>query len=301
MKPLVGGTWSNGANYRVAVGKNETKSVTIYPFFYSKRGSYSYLRNACSQSLDNCRSLVIYTPPSYQENPLRPSYPTLFMHDGQNLFNGSTAFGGQPWDCQDTIDTQVLSGQMEEIIVVGVDNTPDRINELTYSYDPTEQAGGKGDIYLDFIENVVFPMVKSKYRVTSDQKQRGILGSSLGGLISCYAGWTRPSVYSRTGCMSSSFWWNSQDFDTTILVKNPRPDAKWQSVFYLDSGDQGPLQDDLVQTQTVLSHMQTLGFTLNSNLFYYLDHGASHNEYWWGRRFWAPMQALFPSSTLIPA
>ena len=30
-----------------------------------------------------------------------------------------------------------------------------------------------------------------------DQENMGVLGSSLGGLISCYAGWTRSSVYSK--------------------------------------------------------------------------------------------------------
>ncbi len=70
------------------------------------------------------------------------------MHDGQNLvrnitsvreitvivqFNASTAFGGQPWYCQDTIDLLVNEGSIDEIVIIGVDNTPDRIDELTYS------------------------------------------------------------------------------------------------------------------------------------------------------------------------
>ncbi|RYE84066.1 MAG: hypothetical protein EOO65_02880, partial [Methanosarcinales archaeon] len=45
----------------------------------------------------------------------------------------------------------------------------------------------------------------------------GMLGSSLGGLLSCYAGWTRPDTYGFAGCMSSSFWWNNQDFNNTII------------------------------------------------------------------------------------
>lgn len=37
-------------------------------------------------------------------------------------------------------------------MVVGLYNTQDRMNEYTYSYDPSEGFGGKGDKYLDFIE-----------------------------------------------------------------------------------------------------------------------------------------------------
>ena len=45
----------------------------------------------------------------------------------------------------------------------------------------------------------------------------GILGSSLGGLVSCFAGWTRPHVYTSVGCMSTSFWWNDEDFNNVVM------------------------------------------------------------------------------------
>ncbi len=79
------------------------------------------------------------------------------------------------------------------------------MNEYTYSRDPSEGFGGKGDLYLDFIEATLLPMIREELRVTLGDGL-GIMGSSLGGLISCYAGWTRG--YPRVGCMSSSFWWN---------------------------------------------------------------------------------------------
>jgi hypothetical protein len=49
------------------------------------------------------------------------------------------------------------------------------------------------------------------------------------------AAWTRPSVFGKAGCMSSSFWWNERDFDQVILMDYPAPPAG--EVFYLDSGD----------------------------------------------------------------
>ncbi len=111
------------------------------------------------------------------------------MHDGQNLFNASTSFGGIAWNCQNTVDALVYQGQMDEIIIVGVDNTgADRTDEYTYSKDPTVGAGGKGDIYLNFLEETVLPLVNGSLRVNAQLGKIGILGSSLGGLISCYAG-----------------------------------------------------------------------------------------------------------------
>jgi predicted alpha/beta superfamily hydrolase len=97
----------------------------------------------------------------------------------------------------------------------------------SYSVDPTVGDGGGADHYLDFLHDTVLPIVTARYRVDSaDSSDRwSILGSSLGnktdvfclctlnlvhpgGLVSCYAGWTRPDVWGYAGCMSSSFWWN---------------------------------------------------------------------------------------------
>merc|ERR1712137_1189985 len=192
-----------------------------------------------------------------------------------------------------TVNALVEAEAMREIIIVGVDNTLDRTTEYTYSYDKSVGAGGKGDQYLDFLEKTVLPYVQARYRITTERDRLGMMGSSLGGLISCYAGWTRSEVYSKVGCMSSSFWWNKQDFNNTILEKRPIPtDTK----FYLDSGSAGPGDDDEQQTITVRNHLESLGFQINSTIFYYLDKGGQHNETYWGRRFYIPMSYLYPPS-----
>lgn len=72
------------------------------------------------------------------------------MHDGQNLFeDAKSAFGA--WKIQNTLNEQIATGAIQEVIVVGVWNTNNRNNEYTYSYDKTEKFGGKGDLYLDFL------------------------------------------------------------------------------------------------------------------------------------------------------
>jgi len=213
------------------------------------------------------------------------------MHDGQNLFNLSTsAFGC--WYCQDTVDLYVTEGYMDEIIIVGVDNTDNRTNEYTYSYDSSVGAGGDGNVYLDFLVETVLPLIQDWYRVAplSNPQNIGILGSSLGGLISCYAGWTRSQIFGKAGCMSSSFWWNNEDFNNVILVKYDN--AEGLDV-YLDSGNSGPDNDDFNETLEVRNHFEELNYVINQTLFYYLDDGGQHNEYYWGRRFWVPMTYFY--------
>ena len=126
---------------------------------------------------------------------------------------------------------------------------------------------------------------------TLDNRAKGptvsIGGSSLGGLISAYAIHTRPTIYEKAVCMSSSFWWNNQDFQSNVL-KTPVSET-----VYIDSGDSGPSQDSVNDTLRVKAKYEALGYRLNSTLFYYLAKGGQHNEHSWGSRFHIPMQLLF--------
>ena len=153
------------------------------------------------------------------ENTLKVHKNVLVMHDGQNLFNTKTAFMGNAWMCQNSLDQSIVGGTTEEILVVAPYNTSERMDEYTYVQDP-EYGGGKGDLYLDFLESTIIPLAQSNFRVEISRDTLGILGSSLGGLISCYAGWTRSDVYGKVGCMSSSFWWDNQDFQTNLITKS---------------------------------------------------------------------------------
>jgi predicted alpha/beta superfamily hydrolase len=299
-----GNVWQVGPNVQlrlVSSAPNQSAwNFTSTPGFLAAQGRYEVAASLQSKALMNSRDLVVYLPPVALENPYA-RLPVLIMHDGQNVFNASTSFAGVSWSAADTIDTLIVDGAMEQIIVVGVYNTPDRIDEYTYVADPGEMAGGKGDLYLDFIEHRVFPWIEQNLPVRSLPLNRddvGMLGSSLGGLISCYAGYTRSSKYSRIGCMSSSFWWDDNNFNDTIVGSKPLPAS--DTVFYVDSGDQEqggckPPQncDDRLQSIDVRNHLASLGWVMNSTLFYFLQHGGVHNEASWAARFWVPMTSLY--------
>jgi predicted alpha/beta superfamily hydrolase len=213
------------------------------------------------------------------------------MHDGQNLFNNSQAAFGTAWLVQNTLNQLADEGKMREIIVVGIWNTADRINEYTYSYDPSEKTGGKGAKYLDFIEQELLPIVEGDWLKDRIRGSYGIAGSSLGGLISCYAAYTRPTKFAKAACMSSSFWWNNEDFNSKVISTQKLYSGLQ---LYLDSGDSGTSQDGKDQTVTVYQHFSKIGYKVNQTLFYYLDKGGQHSEAYWGKRFYIPMIALYP-------
>lgn len=91
--------------------------------------------------------------------------------------------------------------------------------------------------------------------------------------------------------MSSSFWWNNEDFDRQVLSSQKLiPGVQ----FYVDSGDSGASQDAKNQTLAVYQHLGKIGYKLNQTLFYYLDKGGQHSEAYWGKRFSIPLIDLYP-------
>lgn len=96
--------------------------------------------------------------------------------------------------------------------------------------------------------------------------------------------------------MSSSFWWNSEDFKNTILKTKPYDSS---TTLYLDSGDSGPSQDNKVSTDNARAALLAKGYVLNKNLYAYLDKGAQHSESYWGKRFWVPLTDLYGAAWIL--
>lgn len=299
MKVLVDDkVWMIGANHHADLTKSGSNAVTeIYPWFYTYTGTLKTISKVYSPELKNYRDIIYYLPPSYYENTLKTYQNVLVMHDGQNLFDPRTAYMGNAWMCQDALDTTIVGGTSDEVIIAGAYNTDDRINEYTYVYDPSEKAGGKGDLYLDWIESTLIPTTQQNFRVSITRDRLGILGSSLGGLISCYAGWTRSHVYGKVGCMSSSFWWDFNNFQNEIIPASV-PDEP-VPIIYMDSGSGSVGEIQCTEyTAQIYQMMKDDGFEENKEVFKYVDPGASHSETYWGPRFHIPIENLYPASTV---
>lgn len=292
-------TWMIGSNHHISISSAAGNGTDhMYPWFFTTKGTLTTINKVYSSELQNFRDVIFYLPPSYNENTLKSYHNVLIMHDGQNLFNPATTAFGTAWMCQDTLDSLIVTGQSDEIMIVGPYNTNDRTNEYTYIYDPSEEAGGKGDLYLDWIESTLIPLVSSTYRVSIIRENLGILGSSLGGLISCYGGWTRVEKYGKVGCMSSSFWWDDNNYQKVVIVNQALNKSVALPVVYMDSGTEGGDGSCAVYTKQIYDYYLTQGFTADETVSMYIDQGGSHNEASWGARFYRPIIALYPPKTV---
>ncbi len=148
--------------------------------------------------LNRTRRIWLFLPEGYAESKKR--YPVLYMHDGQNLFDDATSFSGE-WEIDETLNTMPNA-----CIVIGIDNGGlARMNE--YNPNDTAQFGpGEGRLYLEFIVNTLKPYIDKKFRTLRSKKYTLMAGSSMGGLISFYAGIWYPRIFSGLGIFSPSFW-----------------------------------------------------------------------------------------------
>jgi predicted alpha/beta superfamily hydrolase len=275
--------WSTGANYRVRAGS----SVDVYPFFGPPAGSLHKVHDFYSSQLGNHRMLSVYLPPSYGENALK-RYPVLYMHDGQNVFEDSTSFGGVSWRVDQACNALVAQGLMEESIVVGVANTgPGRMYEYVPG-DPSSGRGGGADQYARFLIETVKPWVDATYRTRPGREDTALMGSSLGGLISVYLGLRYPGVFSKVASLSAGYSWNGVDLVREVETMPERVPVR----FYVDAGTG---RDPLSATQRMRDALQSRGYVQGEDMYYFAHEGGQHNEASWAARVHIPLRYLFPA------
>lgn len=264
------------------------------------------------------RNVEIWLPPSYKKDTTR-HYPVLYMHDGQNLFNKTTAFGGEAWEVDSVAAALVAAGKIDEIIIVGVWNTNRRFWEyfpqkalqnlppaeqkaaLTYhgSYRGNDSIYFAADQYLQFLVKELKPFIDSNYRTKRDAANTSIAGSSMGGLISLYALCEYPDVYGRAACISTH-WpivFDAINQLPATAVRNyfsshlPNPQNHF---IYFDYGT--AKLDSLYppHQQKIDSIMQAKGYAQNINWITRKFNGAEHSEAFWRQRFGSILEILQP-------
>lgn len=160
------------------------------------------------------RRVVVWLPSSYRPNG--PRHAVLYMHDGQNLFDKATAGYGMEWEVDEHLDRLIRAKQVRPTIVVGIWNTPKRLQEYVpakaFAHLPPKYMdrvrglyGGDplSDGYLKFIVREVKPRIDRRFRVRTDRANTAIIGSSMGALISLYAIDEYPRVFGGAGMMST--------------------------------------------------------------------------------------------------
>lgn len=243
-----------------------------------------------SKFLPNARDLLVYLPPGYDREPSR-RYPVLYLHDGQNLFDGATSYiPGQDWRVGQTADALIREQAIEPIIIVGIYNTGrERVEEYTPSADPRLKIGGKADLYGRLIVEELKPFIDSHYRTRAGVCDTGLGGSSLGGLVTAYLGLRYPHVFGKLAVISPSVWWGGRRILRDVKSLKSKTDAR----IWLDMGTgEGPraLRDARLLRDALVAR----GWHLARDLHYLEAQGAKHTESAWAQRVAPILRFLYP-------
>ncbi len=234
----------------------------------------------------NLRTIRILLPQDYEKS--NQSYPVLYMHDGQNLFENETAYANHSWG----IDETLKSLNLDQIIVVGIDNSDLRF----FEYSPWKSVpevrkitaidtGGLGDIYADFLVNQVKPLIDSKYRTIPNYDYTMIAGSSMGAYISTYIAVKYPKVFSIVGVFSLASWFNEPDF---LNFLNSSEIDMSQRYFISIGRKESSNENDSNFNQIYLNNSKNLKKLLERKQvrdIFYIETDDVHNELAWQKMF----------------
>jgi predicted alpha/beta superfamily hydrolase len=239
-----------------------------------------------SPQLDNHRNVYVYLPPSYGESQRR--YPVLYMHDGQNLFDAAISYAGE-WRVDETL--QDLRREGIEAIVVGIANTGVQRMIEYLPFNDWRVGKGKGDLYLSFIAETLKPRIDADFRTLPQRETTGLMGSSMGGLISLYGFFHLPKVFGFAGVMSPAL-----AFGRNAIYGYVRSAHHVPGKLYLDIGtnEASDWRDRLTFNRFSRRYVQSVremcdllrekGYRDGETLLYVEERGAIHNEADWARR-----------------
>ncbi len=232
--------------------------------------------------LNRNRKIRIYLPPDYNRTAKR--YPVLYMHDGQNLFDRSTSYAGE-WGIDETLNRLHKSHDLS-MIVVGIDNGLNkRMNELS-PWKNSKFGDPEGKQYMEFIVKVIKPYIDNQYRTKASKEFTGIMGSSMGGLISQYAIFRYPEIFSKAGIYSPSLWFSDQVYGFSDIKKL----AENSKLYYLMGSKEG--LDNVNNMQSMVSQLSKQGMP-EAQLASYTIEGGEHNEKFWRGEFEKTVLWLF--------
>jgi predicted alpha/beta superfamily hydrolase len=243
-------------------------------------GNIKYHRNFPGNGLLP-RDIVVWLPPSYDKET-KKRYPVLYAHDAQNLFDPATSSFGVDWQLDETADSLIKQKKIREIIIVGIDNTQNRMKEY--------YTGDTGETYLKFIVTELKPFIDKTYRTLPDRKNTATIGSSAGGLIAFMLIWEYNNIFSKAACISPAFFIEDIDYITPVLnFKGKRKALK----VYIDCGGTGLDSLLLPGAKKMISALQDKGYKKNKDYLFYFDNKGEHNEPNWAKRVWRPLEFFY--------
>ena len=245
-----------------------------YPETASVTGTLLVGQPLEAPALGRSVELLAWLPPGHRDG--RPRR-VIYMHDGANLFDEATSYSGE-WRVDET-----LTDLGADVVVVGIPNAGDDRNAEYCPWPSLFDSRARGEAYAAFVVGSVMPRVEATLPVAAGRWSTGVMGSSLGGVISLFLFLRYPDRFGFAGSMSTAAWYTPGLWE---FLDGVHPNG---GRVYLDVGTGEIRGDPAASDAYVKSHRRLVEWFRSRGyddrtLLAVEEPGAIHHESAWSRR-----------------
>ena len=223
------------------------------------------------------RWVSVHLPEDYEES--RERYPVMYMFDGQNAFESQSDDYDGTWNLH-----RFLMRWDKPIIVAALQSSAEgdrRMAEYSpYPLAPKRWAGlnARGRETLDFIAGTLKPVIDARYRTIPTRACTGVMGGSMGALMSLYAVLERNDVFSKAACVSPALSECSEQMTALARRGGIDPDTRvYLSMGSAEARDKRALAREVAQMLEISCALMRQGARVHP----FLQEGGRHCETDW--------------------
>lgn len=230
------------------------------------------------KALKRTRELIIYVPDDFKTSQKR--YPVLIINDGQNAFFDEESYIGISWRMIDSVERMHI-----DVIMVAIPCNFEPLKredeygpwviakDIASEFTTERKLGGEGKRYVSFLVKQLKPYLDQNLPTNPDDY--GIVGSSMGGLISFYAMLRYPHIFKKCAILSTAFWIYEKQFRNMIRFSRIK-----NNYLYMDVGGQEGDSRYIPSNEHIKKAL--MGKIRHYEYHYFAD--DTHSEASWSRR-----------------
>ena len=144
-----------------------------------------------------------------------------------------------------------------------------------------------GSLYLEDIIHTLIPYVETHYRCLKGPKHTAMVGSSLGGLFSLYAGMFHPEIFGLVAAFSPSIWMDEEPLyrlSKTHYLEEPARYQQQELYFYIGEKENRKTSNRQMWADLELYH-QYVKATYSGSSQLHTHPEGKHSALYWQQAF----------------
>lgn len=226
------------------------------------------------------RMVSVYLPQGYDESD--EAYPVMYMFDGQNAFEDDKASYGKSWGLHDFMD-----GWCKKLIIVGLESSQEGDRRLAeycpYHLAPRSWEGlrGRGKVTMAFLTETLKPMIDRQFRTMPERACTGVMGGSMGAIMSLYAVAAYNGIFSKAACVSPALSMCYPQLANELRTSEIDPDTR---VFISWGENEARDKRTLTHTTCQSLTLSNLLMEKGARVYPHLQEEGRHCEEDWSRQ-----------------